>query len=125
MGATSSTRPYSALSELTLPHLRGADFAPPPPPPLNNSVTPHDIKTKFFKFNLTLWGGEGVILHMVTILIALRCFHAWQPFVMNVSQNGKCENLHIWQDISLILLKSGNRGYCLDSKSKTNNKILI
>ena len=37
---------------------------------LNNSITPQDIKMKFFKFNLILMGA---ILHMVTILINLRC----------------------------------------------------
>ena len=37
---------------------------------LNNSVTTQDIEMKFFKFNLT---PMGVILHMVTILINLRC----------------------------------------------------
>ena len=37
---------------------------------LNNSKTAQDIKMKFFKFNLTLM---GVILHIMTILINLRC----------------------------------------------------
>ena len=50
----------------------GADSDPPWETFLNNSKTAQDIKMKFFKFNLTLM---GVILHMMTILINLRCCH--------------------------------------------------
>ena len=39
-------------------------------PPGRLSLTAQDINMKFFKFNLTLM---GVILHITTILINLRC----------------------------------------------------
>ena len=39
---------------------------------LNNSKTTQDIKMKFSKFNPTLM---GVIFHIMTILINLRCCH--------------------------------------------------
>ena len=51
---------------------RGADSAPWEIF-LNNSKMALDIKMKFFKFNLTLM---GVILHITTILINLRCCHS-------------------------------------------------
>ena len=60
-------------NSLTLSHLGGgADSAPPWETFLNNSKTAKDIKTKFSKFNSTLM---GVILHIMTILINLRCCH--------------------------------------------------
>ena len=57
--------------ELTLSHL-GGRIPPPWETFLNNSKTAKDIKMKFFEFNLTLM---GVILHIMTILIHLRCCH--------------------------------------------------
>ena len=58
---------------------------------------------KFFKFNLTFM---GVILHITTILISLRCCHgnllSWM-----CRGTEKRRNLHICQDIGLILLKFG------------------
>ena len=50
----------------------GGGFRPPWETFLNNSKTTKDIKMKFFKFNLTHMGG---ILHIMTILINLRCCH--------------------------------------------------
>ena len=68
----------------------------------NNSVTPQDIKMKFFKFNPT---PMGAILHMVTILINLMCYQ-WQPFVMNVLRNKKVKKLAYlagyWFDLAQI-----------------------
>ena len=50
----------------------GADSTRPWETFLNNSKTAQDIKMKFSKFNPTLM---GVILHIMTILINLRCYH--------------------------------------------------
>ena len=60
---------------LTLSHLGGGGgggFPLPWETFLNNSKTAQDIKMNFFKINLTLM---GVILHIMTILINLRCCH--------------------------------------------------
>ena len=59
---------------LTLSHLGGGGggFRPPWETFLNNFKTALDNKMKFFKFNLTLM---GVILHIMTVLINLRCCH--------------------------------------------------
>ena len=62
---------------------------------LSNSKTAQDIKMKFSKFNPTLM---GVILHIMTILINLRCCH------------GNLLFCYIFQDIGLILLKFGAGG---------------
>ena len=56
----------------TLSHLRGGGFRHHWETFYNNSKTAQDIKMKFFKLNLTLM---GVILHITTTLINLRCFH--------------------------------------------------
>ena len=56
---------------LILSHL-GGDSGPPGRLSLITPKTAQDSKMKFFKFNLTLM---GVILHIMTILINLRCCH--------------------------------------------------
>ena len=93
---------------LTLSHLGGMD-----PPPwetfLDNSKMAQDIKMKFFKFNFTLM---RVIFHIMTILIGLRCCHGNLWLWMCLATE-KWRNLHICQDIGLILFKFGVGGYFL------------
>ena len=60
------------VNSLTLSHLGGGADSAPWETFLNNSKTAQDIKMKFSKFNPTLM---GVILHIMTILINLRCCH--------------------------------------------------
>ena len=97
---------------------------------LNNSLTAQDIKMKFFRFNLT---PMGVNLHLMTILINLRCCHGnlllwmcrgiekWRNFY--ICQDWR--NFYICQDVGFILLKIGAGGKLLHSKSKINNEIFI
>ena len=96
---------------------------PRPPPPsktfLNNSKATQYIKIKFFKFNLILL---GVILHIMTILIDIRCCHGNHLFWMCCGIE-KWRNLHICQDIGLILLKFGSRGYFRILKRKSTIKL--
>ena len=110
----------SSFCKLTLSHLVGGDSAPQWEKFLNNSKTAQDIKMKFFKFNLTLM---GVILHMMTILINLRCSHGnillWMCHGIE-----KWRNLHIWQSIGLILLKFGVGGYFWILNPKSIKKFL-
>ena len=92
---------------LTLSHLGGGGGFNPWETFFNNSKTAQDIKMKFVKFNLTLM---GVILHKMTILINLRCCHG--NFLLWMCRGReKWRNLHICQDIGLILLKFGVEGY--------------
>ena len=72
---------------------------------------------KFFKFNLNF--SHGAIPHCPQML-------QWQLFLMNVAWNGKAEKraycfTGYWLDLAQIWY----RVVFLDSKSKTNNKILI
>ena len=63
-----------------------------------------DIKRKFFRFNLTLM---GIMLHIITTLTNLRCWHG--NFLLCM-----CRRIEKWetcQDISWILLKFGAGGY--------------
>ena len=76
---------------------------------------------KFLKFILT---PMGVILYVMTILINLRCCHG-NLLLWMCRGIEKWRNLHICQDIGLILLKFGAGGVFLDCKSKINNKIFI
>ena len=112
--------PMILKNSLTLSHLGGGGFCPPWKTFLNNSETAQDIKMKFFKFNLTLM---GVILHMMTILINLRCCHGnlllWMCCGIETWRN-----LHIWQNIGLILLKFGVGGYFLILNPKSIKKFL-
>ena len=75
---------------------------------------------KFFKFYLTL---IGVILHMMTILINLRCCHA-NLLLWMCRGIEKWSNWHIWHNIGLILLKFGLRGYFWILNPKSIKKIL-
>ena len=78
------------------------------------------MKMKVFRqFNLT---PLGIILHMVAILIVLRCCQ-WQPSVVTVY--GKVKKLAYLAGYWLDLAKIRYNGLFLDSKSKINNKILI
>ena len=76
-------------------------------PPGRLSKTAEDIKMKFFKFYLI---PMGVILNIMTILINLRCYHGnlllWMCFGIK-----KWRNMHICQDIGLVVLKFGARRY--------------
>ena len=77
---------------------------------------------KFFKFNLTLM---GVILHITTILISLKCC-CGNLLLWMCCRIEKWRNLHICQDIGLIFFKfGGGGGYFWMAKSKINNKIFI
>ena len=66
----------------------------------------------------------GVILHIMTILINVKCCHG-KPFVMNVSWDRKVKKLayltEYWLDLSQIWC----RGVFLDSKSKIDKKDFI
>ena len=63
----------------------------------------------------------GVILHIMTILINLRCCHG-NLLLWMCRGSEKWGNLHICQDIGLILLKFGVGGYfwILNPKSTKN-----
>ena len=98
---------FCKLFQLTLSHLGGADSVPPWETFLNNSKTAQDIEMKIFKFNLT---PMGVILHMMTILINLRCCHG-NLLLWMCRGIEKWRNLYISQDIGLILFKFGAEGY--------------
>ena len=85
----------------------GGGIAPPQETFLYNSKTAQNIKMKYFKFNLT---PMGIILHMMTILISLRCCHG-NLFVMNGSLNRKVKKLAYlpgyWLDLAQIWCRGG------------------
>ena len=98
-----------------------AESAPPPWETfLNNSKTAQDIKMEFFKFNIK---PMGVIFHIMTILINLRCCRGNRLFWL-CRRIENWRNLHICQDISLILLKFGAGEYFWILNPKSTIKFL-
>ena len=64
----------------------------------------------------------GVILHITTILISLRCCHG--NFLLWMCHGKeKWRNLHIYQDIGLTLLKFGVGGYFWILNPESTKKI--